>query len=139
MTITTYVLKANTVADLTTAVNALFAAWIAGASRKVLGVSVILNDSERLLGTEYQVVITTNDTGATSQADPYVFAVAQEKSATELQASLDALIALDATAFWTGARVISQDIPSRINLLTAWIISAATASVTAATANWTPR
>lgn len=139
MTIATTVLKANTPAALIAAINAELATWIAGASRFIVGFSVILNDSDRLLGTEYQAVITSDDTGATAQADPYVFHLLQDKSPAGLQAALDAEIAADATGFWTGARIISQDNVSRINLMTAWLVSAATASAADAAANWTLR
>lgn len=139
MTIAVEVIKANTLADLESAINALFTAWIAGASRTVYGVSIILNDSERLLGTEYQAIITTNDAGAAAQAAAYEIHLLQDKSATGLEAAINTQIAAAATAFWTGARVISQDIPSRINLLTAWLVSAPVGSIAAATTNWAPR
>ncbi len=139
MTIATEVVKANTLAALETAINTILATWVAGASRFIIGFSIIMNDSDRLLGTEYQAVITTDDTGATAQADPFVLHVIQSKSPTELETALNAEIALAATDFWTGARIISQDNVSRINLMTAWLVSAAVASIAAATANWTPR
>lgn len=139
MTIATQVVKANTVAALETAVNAILATWVAGTSRFIIGFDIIMNDSDRLLGTEYQAVITTDDTGATAQADPFVLHVVQEKSPTALEAALDAEIATAATAFWTGARIISQDNVSRINMMTSWLVSAAVASIVAATANWVPR
>ncbi len=139
MTISTQVLKANTAAALVAALNTLLATWIAGSSKTIIGFDVILNDSDRLLGTEYQAVITTDDAAPTAQANPFVFALVQSKSPTELQTALDTLIAVDATGFWTGARLISQDNVSRINIMTAWIVTAATASIAAATANWVPR
>jgi len=139
MTIATRVFKASTIDALTVAVNAVLATYIVGASRKILGFSLILNDSDRLLGTEYQCVVTTDDVGATSQAAPYILHLVQAKSPTELQTALDARIAVSASAYWTGARIISQDNVSRINIMTAWLVAAAVGSIVAATANWAPR
>lgn len=139
MTVAVEVVKENTLAALETAVNALLATYIAGASRKIYGVSIILNDQDRLLGTEYQAIITTDTVGATAQAAAYELHVIQDKSATALEAAINAEIALAATAFWTGARVISKDNVSRINLLTAWLVSAPVGSIVAAAANWVPR
>jgi hypothetical protein len=130
-------IQANTLADLTTAINAFLAPLINASKTKIIGFYVIQIDTDRFLGQNYIAVITTDDTGAAALTAPYVWASFQAGNPTDLDTLQAAFLLTNAANFVAGFRNISAYNLSRLKIITSWNVSS-TDAANAAT-NWAPR
>jgi hypothetical protein len=132
-----HTVQANTIADLTTVINAVLAPLVGGAAAKIIGFYVVQIDTDRFLGQQYIAVITTDTTAAAALAAPYVWAGFQAGNATDLDVLQAAFLATHNADFVVGFRNISAYNLSRLKIITSWNVSS-TDAANAAT-NWAPR
>lgn len=127
-------IQANTLADLTTAINAYLAGLIGGAATKIMRMDIVQIQMERYLGKEFVCFITTNSTGAAALAAPYVFASFEYASDTDLETAVATYLTTHAADFVAGVRNISAALPSNLKKVCGWTVSS-TDAANAAT-NW---
>jgi hypothetical protein len=128
--------KANTIADLTAAVNAYLLPFTGGSSRNIIWVDVILNYYPRQFTKEFQCSITTDTVATAPATSPFVMVMFDEKSVTDLNAALVTYYAANVGEFTTGMRIVSQDTSRSLNQMIGWLLNNATL---ADGGNYTPK
>ncbi len=128
--------KASSIAELVADVNAYLAPFVGGSSRDVIWADMKLILYPRQLTTVLEFIITTDTVPTGPATTPFVLAILQEGNVTDLDAAFAAYYTAHAGEFFTGARIVSEEIPRQLNLMTAWLLRNETL---ADGANYTPK
>lgn len=118
----------NTLAGLTTQVNAFLATLIGGASVYILQVSVLMNAMQRRGGAQFQATIsTTTSNTPPALATPFTLQFISAPNPSAFDTATAVFLASGAASFCTGWRLFSdvRD-TSLLPAVTAWALANAT-------------